>query len=115
MFYSQPGFKKSGEAFTLIAELSLSNVERENMRLKQYIASLEKEIDEIRNNKAQKVIANKNPYLTAEESSLANLKKALNILIKHFDGLVAINEHGDLVDLTKKINNVIVKSELINK
>ena len=113
VLYSQPGVKKPGEASTLIAELSLSNVERENMRLKQYIASLEKELDEIRNNKAKKVIENKNPYLSNEEYSSANLKKALNMLIKHFDGLVAINEHGDLVDLTKKVNNIILKKELI--
>ena len=84
------------------------------MRLKQYIASLEKELDEMRNNKSTKVVENKSSYLTAEESSSANLKKALNVLIKHFEGLVAINENGDLIDLTKKVNNVIVKRVLIN-
>lgn len=112
-FYSQPGVKKPGEASNLIAELTLSNVERENMRLKQYIASLEKELDEIKNNKSTKVLDNKDSYLTAEESSAANLKKALNMLIKHFEGLVAVNENGDLIDLTKKVNNVIVKKELM--
>lgn len=112
-FYSQPGVKKPGEATNLIAELTISNVERENMRLKQYIASLEKELDEIRNNKPAKNIENKGAYLSNEESSSANLKKALNVLIKHFEGLVAINENGDLVDLTKKVNNIIVKKELI--
>ena len=110
-FYSQPGVKKPGEASNLIAELSLSNVERENMRLKQYIFSLEKELDEIKNYKVQKPIENKNSYLTSEESSSANLKKALNMLINHFDGLVAINEHGDLVDLTKKVNNIIIEKK----
>ena len=113
VLYSQPGIKKPGDSSNLIAELTLSNVERENMRLKQYIASLEKELDEIRSNRAQKIIENKSSYLSNEESSSSNLKKALNILINHFDGLVAINEHGDLVDLTKKANNVIVKKELI--
>ncbi len=110
---SQPGVKKPGEASNLIAELTLSNVERENMRLKQYITSLEKELDEMRNNKSTKYVENKGGYLTSEESSSANLKKALNMLIQHFEGLVAINENGDLIDLTKKVNNVIVKKELI--
>ena len=113
VFYSQLGIKKPSEASNLITELTLSNVERENMRLKQYIAILEKKLDEIRNNKVQKAIANKNSYLTTEESNSANLKKALNMLIKHFNGLVAINEHGDLVDLTKKVNNVIVNKVLL--
>ena len=112
-FYSQPGVKKPGEATNLIAELTLSNVERENMRLKQYIASLEKELDDIKNNKSTKAVENKGSYLTSEESSSASLKKALNMIIKHFDGLVSINENGDLIDLTKKVNNVIMKKELI--
>lgn len=114
-FYSQPGVKKPGEASNIIAELTLSNVERENMRLKQYIASLEKELDGYKGGKASvHVLENIGSYLNTEESSYANLQKALNILIQHFDGLVAINENGDLVDLTKKLNNVIVRKELIN-
>ncbi len=114
-FYSQPGVKKPGEASNLIAELTLSNVERENMRLKQYIASLEKELDGYRSGKdSVPVLENKGSYLNTEESNSANLKKALNLLVQHFDGLVAINENGDLVDLTKKVNNIIVKKELIN-
>ncbi len=113
-FYSQPGVKKPGEASNLIAELTLSNVERENMRLKQYIASLEKELDGYKSGKGSiPVLENKGSYLNTEESSLANIKKALNTLIHHFEGLIAINENGDLVDLTKKVNNIIVKKELI--
>ncbi len=113
-FYSQPGVKKPGDTSNLIAELTLSNVERENMRLKQYIASLEKELDGYKSGKGNTpILESKGSYLNAEESSSANLRKALNMLIKHFDGLVAINESGDLVDLTKKVNNVIVKKELI--
>lgn len=113
-FYSQPGVKKPGEASNLIAELTLSNVERENMRLKQYIASLEKELDGYKSSKGGVIVLeNKGSYLNTEESSVANLKKALNILMQHFDGLVAINENGDLVDLTKKVNNVIVNKEFI--
>ena len=109
-FYSQPGVKKPGEASNLIAELTLSNVERENMRLKQYIASLEKELEGFKRKgtKNEPVLENKNSYLSVEENNAANLKKALNLLIQHFDGLVAINENGDLIDLTKKVNNVIV-------
>ncbi len=113
-FYSQPGVKKPGEASNLIAELTLSNIERENMRLKQYIASLEKELDGYKHGNSP-ILENKGSYLNAEESNSANLKKALNVLIQHFDGLVAINENGDLVDLTKKVNNVIIKKELIKK
>ncbi len=113
-FYAQPGVKKPGEASNLIAELTLSNVERENMRLKQYIASLEKELDGYKNgNDSNPILENKGSYLNAEESSYANLKKALNMLIQHFDGLVAIDENGDLIDLTKKVNNVIVKKEML--
>lgn len=114
-FYSQEGVKKPGEASNLIAELTLSNVERENHRLKQYIASLEKELNDLRNKgtKNTPILENKNSYLSSEEVSSTNLKKALNLLIKHFEGLVAINENGDLVDLTKIVNNVIVKKELI--
>lgn len=113
-FYSQPGIKKPGEASNLIAELTLSNVERENVRLKQYIASLEKELDGYKNGKGSvSILENKSSYLNTEEASSANLKKALNTLIQHFEGLIAINENGDLVDLTKKVNNIIVKKELI--
>ncbi len=97
------------------AELTLSNVERENMRLKQYIASLEKELDRYKSGKGSvPTLENKGSYLNNEEYSSANLKKELNILIKHFDGLIAINENGDLIDLTKKVNNVIIKKGLLN-
>lgn len=77
--------------------------------------SLEKELDEFSSKSAKNapVLENKGIYLSSEDSSSANLKKALNLLIQNFEGLVDINENGDLIDLTKKANNVIVKKELI--
>lgn len=113
--YSQEGFKLPGGASNLIAELTLSNIERENQRLKQYIASLERELDEIKSNKTKNIpVLEKNgSYLNIEEHNSANVKKALNLLIKHFEGLVALNEDGDLIDLTKKVNNVIVRKLLL--
>lgn len=112
-YYSQDGVKRPNGATSLIAELTLSNVERENHRLKQYIASLEKELDELRGNRVKNLplLENKGSYLNGEEVSSANLRKALNLLIQHFKGLVAINENGNLIDLTKKVNNIIVKKE----
>lgn len=81
--YSQEGVKKPGEASNLIAELTVSNAERENHRLKQYIASLEKELDGYRGKGVPNapVLDNKRFYLSSEDSSAANLKKALNMLI----------------------------------
>lgn len=113
-FYSQEGVKKPGEASSLIAELTLSNVERENQRLKQYIASLEKELDEYKS-KAQNalILENKHSYLSSEEQNSADFKKSLNLLIEHFEGLVAINENGDLIDLTRKVNNIILDKNLM--
>lgn len=111
-FYnSLPNSKKKADAGSFIAELTQSNVERENMRLKLYIAQLEKELDEYRNGKAaaKKEVV---PYLSNDEQQVAHLSKALHLLIQHFEGLVAINEKGDLVDLTKKVNNVIVEKVL---
>ncbi len=85
------------------------------MRLKQYIAILKKELDEFKGKESRNapVLENKVTYLSNEEASSANLKKALKMLIQHFEGLVAINENGDLIDLTKKVNNIIVKKELL--
>lgn len=112
-YYSQPGVKRSGEMLSLIAELTVSNVEKENLRLKQYISSIEKELDSYRNNVNNSTKVDTVAYLTNNESDTANYRKAFNLLVERFEGLIAFNEKGDLVDLTKKINNVIVKKELL--
>lgn len=113
-FNSQEGVKRPGEITNLIAELSASNVERENLRLKQYITSLEKELDNIKHNQVKVIKPSEDvKYLTNDENKTANLSKALHLLINNFEGLVAINENGDLIDLTKLHDNVIVKMELM--
>jgi len=113
-YYSQEGVKRPGEITNLIAELSASNVERENLRLKQYITSLEKELDNIKNNQVKVIQPSEDiKYLTNDENKVANLSKALHQLINHCEGLVAFNENGDLIDLTKLHDNVIVKKELM--
>lgn len=104
-FYSQSGTKRPKEVNSLLTELTQSNIERENMRLKQYIANLEQQIS------AQPVMLKNEsiPYLTNDENETAKWKNSFMTLVKHFEGLVAFNKDGDLVDLTKKFNNIIVK------
>lgn len=117
-FNSQAGKNKVKPTSNFIAELTLSNMEGENMRLKQYISLLEGELENIKNKNNQDLIDKKSEsslYLTSTEGNEANLRKALTLLIKNFDGLIAFNENGDLIDLSKKVNNVIVKKELIGK
>lgn len=113
-FNTQSCQKKISPTASFVAELTASNIERENIRLKQYITVLENELQAVKNN--QSLIEKKTKsdlYLTSSESNEANLRKALTTLINHFDGLVAFNENGDLVDLSKKVNNVIIKKDLI--
>lgn len=113
-FYSQPGVRKPGAASNLVAELTVSNIERENIRLKQYISTLEKELDGLKNTSCKNQNDYKNNYLSKSEVTEAGLKKALNLIIEHFSGLVTFNENGDLIDLTKKVNNVILKKDFFN-
>lgn len=104
-FYSQSGTKRPKEVNSLLTELTQSNIERENMRLKQYIANLEQQIS------AQPVITEKETiqYLTNDENETVKWKNAFMTLVQHFDGLVAFNDDGDLVDLSRKTNNIIVR------
>lgn len=104
-FYSQSGTKRPKEVNSLLTELTQSNIERENMRLKQYIANLEQQIS------AQPAIPKKEAiqYLTNDENETAKWKNAFMILVQHFDGLVAFDNNGNLIDLSKKFNNIIVK------
>lgn len=105
-FYSQSGTKRPKDVNSLLTELTQSNIERENMRLKQYIANLERQILE------NSVIPIKEdiPYLTQDENETAKWKNAFMTLVEHFDGLVVFNKGGDLLDLSKKHNNIIIKS-----
>ena len=75
------------------------------MRLKQYIANLEQQISE------QSVIPKKEAiqYLTNDENETAKWKDAFMILVQHFDGLVAFDNNGNLIEFSKKFNNIIVK------
>jgi len=104
-FYSQSGTKRPKEVNSLLTQLTQSNIERENMRLKQYIANLEQQIS------AQPVITEKETiqYLTNDENETVKWKNAFMTLVQHFDGLVAFNDDGDLVDLSRKTNNIIVR------
>lgn len=104
-FYSQSGTKRPKEVNSLLAELTQSNIERENMRLKQYIANLEQQIS------AQSVMPEKevSQYLTNDENETAKWKNAFMNLVQHFDGLVAFDNNGNLIDLSKKFNNIIIK------
>ena len=89
---------------SLLTELTQSNIERENMRLKQYIANLEQQIS------AQPVMLKNEsmPYLNNDEKETAKWKNAFMNLVQHFDGLVAF-DNGNLMDLSKKFNNIIIK------
>ena len=100
-YYAQAGVKKPKEVSNLLAELTLSNIERENMRLKQYITQLESRLDEIKQVKVENEPIK--PFLTKDENEVAYLRKALNLLINHFEGLVAIDESGNIIDLSKEI------------
>lgn len=86
-FYSQSGTKRPKEVNSLLAELTQSNIERENMRLKQYITNLEQKIS------SQSVVPEKetNQYLTNDENEIAKWKNAFITLVQHFDGLVAFD------------------------
>lgn len=75
------------------------------MRLKQYITNFEQQTS------AQPVmLKNKSiPYLTNDENETAKWKNAFMTLVQHFDGLVAFDNHGNLIDLSKKFINIMVK------
>ena len=75
-----------------MAELTFSNIERENMRLKQYITQLESKLDEDKRVKVESETIK--PFLTKDENEVAYLRKVLNLLINHFEWLVAIHESG---------------------
>lgn len=105
-FYKQSGVIKPKTSNNLLKDLTISNIERENIRLKQYIVNLEKKLQE--NN----VNINDNPankYINNSEAELIKLKDNFIKLVNHFEGLVTFNEKGDLIDLTKKTNNIILK------
>lgn len=107
-FYLQSGTKRPKEVNSLLTELTQSNIERENMRLKQYITNLEQQISE------QSAIPNKETtqYLTNDEKETAKWKNSFMNLVKHFDSLVAFDDNGNLIDLSKKINNIIIRNVL---
>lgn len=105
-FYKQSGVSKPTNSNNLLKDLTISNIERENIRLKQYIINLEKKIQ---SNNINLENDNKNPYLKSSELDLTYFKNSFIQLVNHFEGLVAFNENGDLIDLTKKSNNIIIQ------
>lgn len=105
-------YKKNNPIALLSAELTSSNAERENFRLKQYIASLEKELDSLKNNKVSEKMELTSHYMNKETKDISLIYKAMTQLIQHFDGLIAIDSNtGSLIDLSKKRNNIIVDNE----
>lgn len=95
-----------GALIDLTAQLSSSNAENENLRLKQYIKQLENQVDNIQNNKTLPIIHTLPNNLDID---FALTCKSLSLLVKYFDSIVAVDEkNGTLVDLSKKVNNVIV-------
>jgi len=107
-------YKKNNPIALLSAELSQSNAERENMRLKQYISNLEKELDTLKNNNKQ-IINSSNTTIDKDTIDFSLLCKGMSQLIQHFDGLTAINNDGELVDLSKKSNNIIINKETLKQ
>lgn len=104
-------YKKNNPVALLSAELASSNAERENVRLKQYISNIEKELDDIKNNVA---LQPNEVYLDKETMDFSLVCKALAQLIQHFEGLVAVDSKtGSLVDLSKKRDNVIVDKSVM--
>lgn len=105
-FYKQSGVSKPSTANNLLKDLTISNIEKENIRLKQYIINLEKRLQENNLNATENSI---NKYISNSEVELIKWKENFIKLVNHFEGLTAFDENGDLIDLTKKKNNVIIK------
>lgn len=104
-------YKKNNPIALLGAELASSNAERENFRLKQYIANLEKELDNLKNDKVNEKEV---PYLDKDTMNSSLIYKAMAQIIQHFDGLITIDSNtGSLIDLSKKRNNIIVDSNTL--
>ncbi|RFB70836.1 MULTISPECIES: hypothetical protein [unclassified Herbaspirillum] len=96
-------------------ELELSNVKRDNERLRTYIADLEAQVAPSPVLTASPTLASDN---AAELSRLSNDKamacKALWLTLEHFKELIRIDlDRGCIVDLaTLRGNNVIVEPEI---
>lgn len=111
-FYKQSGVSKPSIANNLLKDLTISNIEKENIRLKQYILNLEKRLQENNVNVTENTV---DKYISNSEKDKIKWKENFFKLVNHFEGLVIFNDNGDLIDLTKKINNIIViKNKLGN-
>ncbi len=106
--------RKSPKMASIAAGLENSNLAAENARLRSYILSLEKQLD--REPSARNPTGRSEPKALENPNTakkIENLQKAVFLLVKNFQGILSIDEDGNIVDLSKKINAIVVPSKLL--
>lgn len=111
--------RKSPKMASIAAGLENSNLAAENARLRSYILSLEKQLDH-RESSARNPNGRAEPRAEPKAlenpdsaKKIENLQKAVFLLVKNFQGILNIDEAGNIVDLSKKINAIVVPSKLL--
>lgn len=104
------------QALVLTAQVELSNLKRDNERLRLYVAHLEAQIA-ISVSKPDALISttplDRNLELEQAQVRFARVCQSLQLVIRHFDSVVSADMSARrIIDMTRTRGNVIVDSEI---
>lgn len=104
------------QALVMTVQLQVSNLKRDNERLRTYVAHLEAQVP--KNDDPLGIIKNNAPNdhkLELEQAKIrfAHACQSLQLVIRHLNSVVSVNVYDkQIIDMTKSRNNVIVDSEI---
>ncbi|MDC0447314.1 hypothetical protein OAL99_05440 [Gammaproteobacteria bacterium] len=104
------------QALTLTLQVETSNLKRDNDRLRLYVAQLESAV--ACTDKQVLALTASTPDALQKELDQAQIRYAracqsLQLVIKHLNSVVSVDMNSrQIVDLTKRVNNVIVNSDI---
>lgn len=104
------------QALTLTLQVEASNLKRDNERLRAYVAQLESTV--ARADKQVTALAASTPDALQRGLDQAQIRYAracqsLQLVLKHLNSVVSVDMNSrQIVDLTKRVNNVIVNSDI---
>lgn len=104
------------QALTLTLQVETSNLKRDNDRLRLYVAQLESAV--ACTDKQVLALTASTPDALQRELDQAQIRYAracqsLQLVIKHLNSVVSVDMNSrQIVDLTKRVNNVIVNSDI---
>lgn len=102
------------EAEVMNTQLEMSNLRAELARLRLYAGQLERQLGKgATPPSANEENADLRAALNACQADLANSNKAISLILANFESLIAFDEEGNVCDLSKRVNQIIVPSFLL--